>query len=320
MTQYRTTTDENGDFSLDLPALEKGTYTMKAIFEGDSDTYGSEITKTLIIQGRAYAISIEANNEIIQSGNTTTLILSFEDEDGDPVIEPGQTIKLYQEYVVSDEDKEKLVVLFNGKSFSQNYSNVTYFIGDDIVIDWGDGITTNYTTGGYSHTYEKDGKHIITISNVTGLVSSFASNSGVVGVDIPNTITSITNGAFTGTNLSEIFIPPSVKTLDNTPFNGIQLLTKVTLSEGLETIGGGCFSGTRLSEITIPKSVKNINGIYLSLEYIDEIKFLWDTSETIIPYNSNIYYNSGDYKFIIPSGTTALYKTKGYPSNKLYER
>ena len=102
MTQYRTTTDENGDFSLDLPALEKGTYTMKAIFEGDSDAYGSEITKTLIIQGRAYAISIEANNEIIQSGDTTTLTLSFEDEDGDPVIEPGQTIKLYQEYVVSD--------------------------------------------------------------------------------------------------------------------------------------------------------------------------------------------------------------------------
>lgn len=102
MTQYRTTTDENGDFSLDLPALEKGTYTMKAIFEGDSDAYGSEITKTLIIQGRAYAISIEANNEIIQSGDTTTLTLSFKDEDGDPVIEPGQTIKLYQEYIVSD--------------------------------------------------------------------------------------------------------------------------------------------------------------------------------------------------------------------------
>ena len=100
MKQYKIMTDENGDFSLDLPALEKGTYTMKAIFEGDSDAYGSEITKTLIIQGRAYAISIEANDEIIQ-GDTITLTLSFEDEDGSPVIEPGRTIKLYQEYVIS---------------------------------------------------------------------------------------------------------------------------------------------------------------------------------------------------------------------------
>lgn len=212
-----------------------------------------------------------------------------------------------------------LVVHFNGKSFSQN-SDVTYFIGEDIIIDWGDETITNYTTGRYSHTYEEDGEHIITISNVTGLVSSFANNSGVVGVTIPNTATSITNGAFQGTSLSEVFIPPNVKTLNNAPFNSMQLLTKVTLSEGLETIGYGTFTGTKLSEITIPKSVKNINGVYLFLEYINEINFLWDTSETIIPYSSNTYYNSGDYKFIIPSRTTALYEAKGYPNAKLYER
>ena len=211
MTQYRTTTDENGDFSLDLPALEKGTYTMKAIFEGDSDAYGSEITKTLIIQGRAYAISIEANNEIIQSGDTTTLTLSFEDEDGDPVIEPGQTIKLYQEYVVSDiiltSDKDILSYADNDVATltaKVKTSSGGIPIGVDVVFKKDgvllDTVQTN-TQGVATYSYTSTGAGDITFSAECDLVNEiyvedywyynpteYSSDNVALNIPLPNSL------------------------------------------------------------------------------------------------------------------------------------
>ena len=180
MKQYKIMTDENGDFSLDLPALEKGTYTMKAIFEGDSDAYGSEITKTLIIQGRAYAISIEANDEIIQ-GDTMTLTLSFEDEDGNPVIEPGRTIKLYQEYVVSDITltSDKDILSYADNDVATLTAKVTTSsggipVGVDVVFKKDgvllDTVQTN-THGVATYSYASTGAGDITLSAECDLVS-----------------------------------------------------------------------------------------------------------------------------------------------------
>lgn len=228
MTQYRTTTDENGNFNLDLPALEKGTYTMKAIFEGDSDAYGSEITKTLIIQGRAYAISIEANNEIIQSGEDATLILSFEDEDGDPVIKPGQAIKLYQEYIISD------IILTSDKDIFADNDVATLTakvktssggipVGVDVVFKKDDellGIVKTDTQGIATYSYRATGAGDITFSAECDLSSKTISATVTVGK--LNTVTSLTSSN-SSSNISfveEFTLSATVSSEDNQTIEG----------------------------------------------------------------------------------------------------
>ena len=206
----------------------------------------------------------------------------------------GNTVHFY----AVESTIEDIIIKFTGTSFSSVSPNP--FVGENIVIDWGDGTTTNYTTGSdFNHTYSEDTEHTITISNVTGTDS----------------------GVFHGRGITEIFIPSSVVSLGVGAFNECTLLTSVTLSEGLTTIGDSCFTVCdSLTEITIPKSVTSIGEACFGGTPMESINFLWDTSENIISYDSEVYVHLiTDYTFTIPTGTTSLYEAKGYPSNKLQE-
>lgn len=207
----------------------------------------------------------------------------------------GNTVHFY----ALEDGITDIVVKFTGKTIERgDYSNA--FVGDNVVIKWGDGTTTNYTSGGYSHTYDVDGEHTITILNVTA----------------------IDNSAFVNTDITEVFIPSNIVSLGSASFAECDLLEKVTLSEGLTSIGNGCFSmNPKLTEITIPSTVTNMGYNCFSYDPIQNINLLWDSSEDIIQYESSMWGEiSTDYKFIIPHGTTSLYEAKGYPSSKLQER
>ena len=69
----------------------------------------------------------------------------------------------------------------------------------------------------------------------------------------------IAANSFSGTEIIEIIIPKSVKSIGNEAFYDCKNLTSVILQEGLESIGDDCFSNTAIEEIVIPKSVTNIN-------------------------------------------------------------
>lgn len=215
---------------------------------------------------------------------------------------------------------EPLILHFTGQQF-QIYRH-GLMTGNNIIIDWGDGSITNYdVNASNAHTYEEDTEHIITISNVTGLAGSFSGISGITDVIIPNTITSIGNGTFYSTSLSNVFIPSSVTYLgqgvfSNTPINN------VVLSEGLKSIDATCFTNCpNLNKIIIPFSVTSLGEILFGGTPMKDIIFLWDSSETIIPYNESVYQGItlNNHTFNIPEGTTQLYVDKGYPLEKLVE-
>lgn len=195
-------------------------------------------------------------------------------------------------------NREPIILKFTGTDFSIDSSN--QFTGENIVIDWGDGTTTNYTARyDFNHTYSEDAEHTITISNVT----------------------EIGTAVFSSTDITEIFIPSSVVSLGHGTFNNCGLLEMVILSEGLTTIGASCLTTCdSLTKITIPKSVTTINSAFCGGTPIENINLLWDTSESIIEYDTNIFGNiNTDYTFNIPEGTTQLYVDKGYPLAKLVE-
>ena len=109
--------------------------------------------------------------------------------------------------------------------------------------------------------YSSDEFGVLFNKDKTTLIKYFASNTAT-SYTIPNTVTAIASGAFSGcTNLTTIAIPESVKIIDSNAFANCTNLSDVTIFEGVQTIGSSAFSGcTSLSSITIPESVTTIKA------------------------------------------------------------
>lgn len=77
---------------------------------------------------------------------------------------------------------------------------------------------------------------------------------------IPNSVTSIGNGAFSrSTKLTNITIPNSVTSIGSQVFEDCTNLTSITIPDSVTSIGGNAFSGcTGLKSIIIPNSVTRI--------------------------------------------------------------
>ena len=86
-------------------------------------------------------------------------------------------------------------------------------------------------------------------TNETGL--------GITSVVIPNTVTSIGDGAFMRNQLTSLIIPNSVTSIGAGAFSSNHL-TEVTIPNSVTSIGGSAFKNNHLTEVTIPSSVTYI--------------------------------------------------------------
>lgn len=116
-----------------------------------------------------------------------------------------------------------------------------------------------------------DAKVILDLSGVENLTEipehAFEGNSSyftdnLVGVVLPNTVTSIGEDSFPRTGITEISIPASVKSIEDYVFGYCSNLASVKLSEGLESIGGWAFRACySLKSIVIPDSITTLKGV-----------------------------------------------------------
>lgn len=95
--------------------------------------------------------------------------------------------------------------------------------------------------------------------NVAGGAFQYASS--ITSITIPNSVTNLSNYAFSNSNITNIVIPDSVTNIGKNAFRECYALVSATLPNSIITISGGMFEDCKkLKSITIPNSVTSIDG------------------------------------------------------------
>ena len=144
-----------------------------------------------------------------------------------------------------------------------------------------------------------------------------ASNTLIVGcmnTIIPNSVTSIDNGAFSGCQFTSIIIPNSVTSIGHKAFWGCNFLTSITIPNSVTCIGDSAFSiCPGLINISIPNSVKSIGNsafegcfALTSISIGSGVEVISEKAFGIIPYIADVYCHAD----IVPN--TALNAFESY--------
>ena len=177
-------------------------------------------------------------------------------------------------------------VVWNAKNCSDFASNNTPFYAD-YKEEWGYQIQFDLRPQITSFTFGNEVEHIPAylcngMSNLTSIVipnsvtsigdGAFAYCSGLTSVTIPNSVTSIGEWAFNGcTGLTSVTIPNSVTSIGGSAFSGCTGLTSVTIeAETPPTLGEKAFYGTNNCPIYVPCNAVNAYKTAWS-EYADRI-------------------------------------------------
>ena len=145
--------------------------------------------------------------------------------------------------------------------------------------------------------------------------------TAITKVTIPSTVTTLYNGAVSSfTSLEEINLPNSITSFGNSVFSGCNSLKEIILPNNLASIGNSVFNNcTSLEEIDIPVSLTTI-GYYIfgGCTSLEKVNLYWE--ENPMEYNSQHWALPNGAIFTIPKGTTSVYESANYPSEKLEER
>ena len=153
----------------------------------------------------------------------------------------------------SDKYQYPFGYIFGTDSFTGGIATEQYYYGDS---------TSSRTSNTY---YIPSSLKSVTVTGGNILYGAFYNCSGLTGVTIPDSVTSIGGYAFSGcSSLTSITIPDSVTSMGGYAFSGCSSLTSITIPDGVTSIGGYAFSGcSSLTSIIIPNSVTSIGlGVF----------------------------------------------------------
>jgi hypothetical protein len=100
-------------------------------------------------------------------------------------------------------------------------------------------------------------------TNINGLTvtaigeNAFAEVNNLTNVTIPNTVTTVGEGAFNASGLINIMIPYGVSNIGEGAFADCEKMTNAVIPDSVTSIGQGAFADTELTSVTVPASVTN---------------------------------------------------------------
>ena len=124
--------------------------------------------------------------------------------------------------------------------------------------------------------------------------------SGLETVEFEEGLESIGGDAFSKTNIKEIILPKSIKTIRPGAFSSCAHLESLILNEGLLTINSLILAYTNVKEIVIPASVKNITeSAFNRCNALEKVKFEGNAPENfavepteLVDENGNTFLGS----------------------------
>ena len=230
-----------------------GTGDMNQWPEDDSPWYADARIKTLIIDEGVTSIGDRAfqncsNLSNIQFPNSLTLI------NGDAFLNCTSLASV----TIPDGVKRIHNSAFEGckrlTSFSVNEGNSNYSSQDGVLFNKDKTEIIQYPIGNERATYDIPNS-VTSIGN-----SAFSECTNLSNVTIPDSVTRIGDSAFEScTSLTSVIIPNSLISIDNSVFQGCTSLTSVTIPNSVTSIGNSAFDGcTSLTKVTIGNSVTDI--------------------------------------------------------------
>lgn len=177
-----------------------------------------------------------------------------------------------------------------------------------------------------SNTYV-DGKGVITFDGDVTQVGDLAFvnyfwygalTENLKTIILPNSVTSIGEGAFGGTKITEIVLPDNIETIGDSALTGCPNLESISLSKNLKTIGIHALSGGRLREVIIPENVTSIDSYAFSGN--DELRKVLNLSNKITHLGVGVFYNvevfegefaSEDNRCLIKDGELIAFAPRG---------
>ena len=134
----------------------------------------------------------------------------------------------------------------------KTYGIYTYEVGTDGTVTITD--CDGSVWGGATIPSQIDGKPVTSIGNW-----AFQSCIGLTDITIPNSVTSIGDGAFSNCGIKSITIPNGVTSIGDSAFEYCNSLTSITIPNSVTSIGNNAFHDcTGLTSITIPDGVTSI--------------------------------------------------------------
>lgn len=117
--------------------------------------------------------------------------------------------------------------------------------------------------------------------------NDFNYSGNLVSIVIPDSITSIGNGAFKYCTFADITIPNSVVTIGEEAFKGCSAITSIEIPNSVKSIGERAFSDcVILKSITISENIENIgNGIFANCKDLETITLSEKTTKYKISNN-----------------------------------
>lgn len=220
---------------------------------------------------------------------------------------------------------------------------LTLKLNGSAVVDWGDGSDTDTLTGENaavtkSHTYEKAGKYIITMS-VTGSASIFGSSSyskilsdstsyGNSGKAYLYTLKkailrsgfTLSDYAFNGcASLERVDLPTSITEIPKNAFNACRNLKAIYVPEGVTALANYAIQNCEtLSVCDLPSTLQSIGNYGIYQAYcLKELHFRSATPPTVGSSCFTSLYTG--CKIYVPTGKLSAYTSaSGYPSSSTY--